>query len=254
MPHITGLYIALPAYNKTMVGDTVMSLLSLSQLLSKECINFVPKIMGCAEIAELRNLFITEWYFNHRGMSHLLFVDSDMHFSPYMVWDMICFDKPLTGCMYAKREFPIAVVGKCLNDTDTVDNIEKGHLKVEGCGAGVMLIKRPVIDKLLEKNPGLLDKSFMHSVAGVVRSMGLPGLLRPFQQLEFEGGGRLSEDLSFCRRWIDIGGEVWANVHHPVGHVGPHEWTIRYGEYLEEKKKEAMALTAAPPLKAVEAA
>jgi hypothetical protein len=42
--------------------------------------------------------------------------------------------------------------------------------------------------------------------------------------------------MSFCHRWRQSGGEVWANVRHPVGHIGPHEWLIRYEDYLIEKK------------------
>jgi hypothetical protein len=31
----------------------------------------------------------------------------------------------------------------------------------------------------------------------------------------------MSEDVSFCRRWQQTGGEIWAVYDDAVGHVGP---------------------------------
>src|SRR6476646_1739884 len=34
-------------------------------------------------------------------------------------------------------------------------------------------------------------------------------------------GTYLSEDFAFCKRWTDIGGEIWADVQSSLDHVGP---------------------------------
>jgi hypothetical protein len=34
-------------------------------------------------------------------------------------------------------------------------------------------------------------------------------------------GTYLSEDFAFCRRWTDIGGEIWADLDSRLDHVGP---------------------------------
>ena len=31
----------------------------------------------------------------------------------------------------------------------------------------------------------------------------------------------LSEDFSFCKRWTDLGGEIWADLTSRLDHVGP---------------------------------
>ena len=36
-----------------------------------------------------------------------------------------------------------------------------------------------------------------------------------------EHGTYLSEDFSFCRRWTDMGGEIWADLSSALRHVGP---------------------------------
>ena len=35
---------------------------------------------------------------------------------------------------------------------------------------------------------------------------------------------RLSEDLSFCKRWTNIGGEIWADPNAKLIHAGRKEW------------------------------
>jgi hypothetical protein len=34
-------------------------------------------------------------------------------------------------------------------------------------------------------------------------------------------GTYLSEDFAFCKRWTDIGGEIWADLDSRLDHVGP---------------------------------
>jgi hypothetical protein len=161
-----------------------------------------------------------------------------MHFSPFMVWDMLNFDKPLTGALYSRRQFPISVVGKVFHDNDTTENMVKGHLLVEAVGAGVLIIKRDLVKEMLDKMPEIVDKSGAHVLAPLLETYDLPCLLRPFNEVITEDGTQLSEDLSFCHRWRKCGGEVWANVKHPIGHVGPFEWAVTYEQYLADKLKE----------------
>ena len=36
-----------------------------------------------------------------------------------------------------------------------------------------------------------------------------------------EDGTYLSEDFAFCKRWTDMGGEIWADLNSKLTHVGP---------------------------------
>ena len=54
-----------------------------------------------------------------------------------------------------------------------------------------------------------------------------------FDPIEGEEGFRLSEDYSFCERWIRFGqGEVWCNIEDPIGHFGSHGFQGRFLESL----------------------
>lgn len=46
-------------------------------------------------------------------------------------------------------------------------------------------------------------------------------VLQCFEALTDENGIAMSEDVSFCRRWRAIGGELWATFDQAVGYTGP---------------------------------
>jgi hypothetical protein len=111
----------------------------------------------------MRNLAVTCWYDQYPEFSHLLFVDSDMGFpcepdygKPNLIRDMIKFNKPVTGCFYAKRKADAEIVGTA--EAHTIDDVQHGFLKVTGMGCGVMMISRDVITTMLEKIPHICDR------------------------------------------------------------------------------------------------
>jgi hypothetical protein len=97
---------------------------------------------------------------------------------------------------------------------------------VDGCGTGVMLIRRDAIQTMLQKMPPLSDSRARASlplprtlIAGSARS-----------SLCGSTGALLSEDFSFCHRWIERGGEIWANVNYEIEHIGLQRFKSRYAD------------------------
>lgn len=227
-----GILICVPAYGQTMAAQTAETLYSLAQWLTKEGINNRLSWYSAADIEDVRNLFVTVWYDGHPQFSHLLFIDSDMGFHPMLVRDMIRFDKPLLGALYAKRKSPASIVGTA-PEGHTLKDVVKGFLPSTGVGCGVMLIKRDVIKTMLEKMPHLSD-DLPSSLAEATPDLQLNRIIRAFDKIR-DGNVRLSEDMSFCYRWQQCGGELWANVDHRISHVGPFDFAIRYQGVLEAK-------------------
>jgi hypothetical protein len=42
-----------------------------------------------------------------------------------------------------------------------------------------------------------------------------------FESMIDQTGTYLSEDFAFCKRWTDMGGEIWADLSSKLQHVGP---------------------------------
>lgn len=233
--HVKGILICVPAFGQVMTAHTAQSLFNLCQFLTAHKIANSMCWLSAADIAEVRNIVLTKWYDGHKEYSHLLFVDADMEFPVALVKDMLEFGKPLMGCLYAKRQMPAVAVGRTFEHDE---KLERGFMRVAGTGAGVMLIARHVIDVMLKQMPEILDKDVSgHPSRQSLDESGSTGLIRAFDTFFDERGVKLSEDLAFCERYRRCGGEVWANVNHLIGHIGPFNYAIRYADYLESKAK-----------------
>jgi hypothetical protein len=66
-----------------------------------------------------------------------------------------------------------------------------------------------------------------------------------------EEGSRLylSEDFSFCKRWSDMGGEIWGDLQSRLNHVGP---TTYYGDLSTQFSPEADLPAGASPQAALQ--
>lgn len=230
--------VCLPAYGQSVTAQTAESLFKLAQFFTLNQIRHQLSWFSAADIVEVRNLFLTTWYDAYPQFSHMLFIDADMGFEPELIRDMLAFDKPLTGVFYARRSMPVSIVGAALKPEHSFPDIKQGHLPAAYIGAGVMLIKRTMISEMLEKKPELIDA--LPGVLAKATDVKLTRLLRAFDTI-LEDDCRLSEDISFCRRWTECGGEIWANVMHKIDHVGPFNFHLRYGGIMEKAWKEGIA-------------
>jgi hypothetical protein len=224
--------ICLPAYGQSNTAQTTESLYTLAQFLGFNQVRNQLSWYSGADIVEVRNLFLTTWYDTQPQFSHLLFVDADMGFPPELIRDMIKFDKPLTGVFYARRQMQPSIVGASLHSDHSLKDVKDGFLPASYVGGGVMLIKRSMIKEMLEKMPEVIDA--LPSVLANATTAPLTRLIRAFDCI-LKGDHRLSEDVSFCDRWMRCGGEIWANVNHKISHVGPFDFHMRYGGVLEAK-------------------
>lgn len=219
-----------------MSAHTTQSLFNLCQFLTLKKVANTMCWLSAADIAEVRNIVLTKWYDGHPEYSHLLFVDADMEFPVALINDMLAFNEPLMGCFYARRQWPAEAVGRALSDNDTVDSVVDGFLKVAGVGAGVMMISRSAVKTMLKAMPDIEDKNISgHPGVGTLKEAKSERLIRAFDPFLDDRGVKLSEDLAFCERWRRCGGEVWANVNHLIGHIGPFNYAVRYADYLESK-------------------
>jgi hypothetical protein len=233
----SGILIALPAGGQMVTSKTTESLFATGQWLTAQKIPNQLMMFSAADIEEIRNLFVTQWYDAHPEFSHLLFVDSDMGWSPALIRDMIQWNRPLMGVLYARRQMPASIVGTA-PEGHSLKDVHHGFMKATGLGCGVMMISREVITKILEKFPELIDTSdsyLMRASGGKLKRM-----LNVFDKIRTKEL-RLSEDMSFCWRWRECGGEIWANVAHSISHVGPFDYHMRYLGMIEAREQEKAA-------------
>ena len=170
-------------------------------------------------------MFLTIW-FDRLDATHILFVDHDMRFEPELVLDMVAFDKPLVGTLYPMKTLPVKWTTSGLEGEQVID---RGFLKVEGVGFGVTLIRRDCVQSMLDV-PGLCEIETnlkRHSAGSMMEGQGCDRIIRAFDTVNLPDR-RLSEDFSFCWRYRQAGGDVWAATHHRVVHVGQYGYSGKY--------------------------
>ena len=129
---------------------------------------------------------------------YVLWIDSDMTFPADAMERLLTHDKDMVTALYFQRRGKHLPVIYKENYDESYANYPKDKLfQVKACGFGMVLMRTEVLRKTLEANDGCLFHPFP--------SMG--------------------EDLSFCHRWTQTGGEIWCDSSVKCGHVGEYEYT-----------------------------
>ena len=92
-----------------------------------------------------------------------------------------------------------------------------GFVKVRYAGTGFLMIRREAVERMCAHYPQLKFERD-HSLDASTASDNRYAL---FDTMIDASGTYLSEDFAFCKRWTDMGGEIWADLDSKLQHVGP---------------------------------
>jgi hypothetical protein len=102
---------------------------------------------------------------------------------------------------------------------------------------------------MIKQYPELIDtRLHLHPAGETLRATGTNRLLRFFEKMDMPERGIISEDLSFCIRWRNCGGKVWAAIGHKISHVGPYDFAARYLDVVEAAASEPAQMEAIQPM------
>ena len=190
--------------------------------------------------------------------THLLFIDADIGFAPEQVFRLMESGADMVaGCYPIKRvnwdKAKRAIAGERPNleaaaldyvleieDPDQV-KVVNGFTRVRYAGTGFLMIRRHVLEKMCA-HPDYAPLQFFreHSHDTLAGSQNRFALFECM--IDKASGTYLSEDFAFCKRWTDIGGEIWADLDSRLDHVGP---TVFHGDVASQFQAAATAANAA---------
>lgn len=238
------LFVATPMYGGMAHGLYVKSSLDLQNICTQYGIPIkFSFLFNESLITRARNYLVDE--FLRSDSTHLLFIDSDIHYSPQDVIALIALDKEIIGGPYPKkainwsnvaegaRRNPDLAPGELENLAgEYVFNVVKGTeqfsvsepLEVLEIGTGFMLIKREVFPKMEAAYPELRYKP---DHVGQAHFDGSRYIHAYFDTIIDHGisDRYLSEDYMFCQYWRKIGGKVWLCPWMKTQHVGTYAFT-----------------------------
>jgi hypothetical protein len=152
---------------------------------------------------------------SNTAATHFMFIDADIRFQPESILQMIACDKEVIGGLYPKKALPVNYVINLKPET----KIQGDIFTVDTTGTGFLLFKRSVYEKMIAAHP---DTKYVDDV-------GLGKQFEPMMYSIFDckidaKGHYLSEDWLFCRRWQDLGGEIWVHSKVLLNHIGHYEF------------------------------
>ena len=239
-------FIFVPAFGQTVTASTFLTTHALQQTFAAKGIGGGISTLSFPDIAELRNMAITIFYDAMPDVSHILFIDADMGFSPQLVLDMMTFGEPLVGAIYPQRKLPVSWAGS--GTGEAMAERRGDFMRVEGVGMGCCLIAREVITKMLATMPEIVDTRMnLHPAQQTLKEAGVNRVIRAFDKIDIPDRGIISEDLSFCLRAAKCGIQTWAAIGHRISHVGPFDFGARYLDMVEASTAQPTVVSTAQP-------
>jgi hypothetical protein len=244
------LFVATPMYGGMAHGMYMKSCLDLQNIMSNYGVEVkFSFLFNESLITRARNYLVDE--FLRSECTHMLFIDSDIHFNPQDVIALLALNKEVIGGPYPKKSINwnnVALAARNNPDMppgeleglvgEYVFNVVKGTsqfsvtepLEVLEIGTGFMLIKREVFGKMSEAYPLIRYKP---DHVGQKNFDGTRYIHAYFDTVidsidSITGGGSeryLSEDYMFCQMWRKIGGQIYLCPWMKTQHIGSYAFT-----------------------------
>jgi len=206
------LAICVPCYGGQVTEKHYVSMMSYTIACMKNGMTFsIETLANESLVTRARNNLVAKMMMNPKT-THLMFVDADVGFAPESVYKLIGHNKDVVGGIYPKKTFePDYVFNPSLDSKRDGDLIE-----VDDIGTGFLLIKREVIQKMFDNFPDLKYRNNIN-----IDSEAEPFMYALFDtHIDKKTSTYLSEDYTFCNRWRELGGKIYADTSIQLSHTG----------------------------------
>mgnify|MGYP006276827573 CR=1 FL=1 len=244
------LFLATPMYGGMNHGLYAKSCLDLQALLGQMGVEVrYSFLFNESLITRARNYLVDE-FLRAEQYTHLLFIDSDIHFNPQDVLAMLALDKEVIGGPYPKKSINWRNIAEAVKKNPNTDPGElsglvgefvfnpvagtqqfsvQEPLEVLELGTGFMMIRREVFKKFETAYPQYRYKPdhagqkhfdgsrMIHAYFDTIIDRGpdAPGTSERY----------LSEDYFFCQMVRKIGVKIWLCPWVRTGHIGTYEFS-----------------------------
>lgn len=181
------------------------------------CSLVIRSFPGDSLVSRARNRLARE--FLATDCTHLLFLDTDLIFSPEHIARLLGHGEPVVAGLYPKKQLELGWVCNVLDAEDggPGDPDDRGLHAVKYVGTGCLLIAREVFEALIEAHPELRYDADDGETPGDYWDFFRVGVW------ECPRTGRrryLSEDWWFCQMARDLGYTIWADTRVVLKHCG----------------------------------
>lgn len=205
-----------PCYGGQILEGCFSSYMRFSMTAMKYNIPFtIDTMVNESLISRARNNLVAKFLANPDA-THLMFIDADIAWNPDSVLQMVLHDKGVVCGAYPMKTEPVKYVLNIIENARHVGSL----YEVSTAGTGFMLIKREVIEELINAMPELKFKDSLN-----LGEIFEPHMYALFDTIIDENGHYLSEDWTFCKRVREvIGKPIWIDTSVKLDHLGTHRF------------------------------
>jgi len=233
------IYLAVPCYGGQLTLHFTKSMLALQDACREKGIGLHIDLMGGDALITRARSRLAAQFLAHRQATHILFIDADIGFLPQNVFRLleakkeviaaVCplkqidWEKARAAAKAGVADLQAASIGYVVRFLPTADKsveVNDGFAQVSYGGTGFLMIERSAMQRICDAHPELRAK--MRDMAD---NLAAEAVMVFDTMVEPETGQYLSEDYAFCRRWRDLGGEIWADFEARLTHVGHAAYT-----------------------------
>ena len=238
-------FIATPCYGGQLNEPYFRSVIKMMTFFNQHQIPLAfGTIANESLVTRARNVLLA--YFLNSDYTHLLFIDADIEFQVEDVLKLYAHNKDVVVGAYPKKgvawdriknnladpnnkekvltDREIAAFGsdyainfKFIDKETKTIGVENGLIKLHDAGTGFMMIKREAILKMIKAYP-----EFKYNNDVNINNADLKDQFYALFDTMIDPIDRryLSEDYTFCRRWQEIGGDIWLDPSISLNHYG----------------------------------
>ena len=239
------IFIATPCYGGQIGEPYFRSMMRFAILCNKYDIKYTISTLANESLITRGRNTLNSFFMENKEATHLFFIDADIEFNPEDILRMVAYDKPIVVGAYPKKavNWNSIIEAARADGTETAETIE-GHssnyvvnfdflkdkdgnrtpqvqivdnlVKLKDAGTGFMCINKNVMQQMFDAMPE----------TKYVNDINVDAKFEPFMYALFdciidpESRRYLSEDYTFCRRWQDMGGDVWLDPRTALNHIG----------------------------------
>ena len=225
-----------------MLRGYAISLMNTRQTLAQKGIQMHLLSFGNESlITRARNNMVAQFM----GTKHdaLVFIDSDITWNPDALIELLESPHEVCGIPYPTKSFDWEKINQLINSPApeapmTVQNLHnlsrrftinylpgnesslaKGWKKAEALGTGFLMVRRNALEKM--QNHYRESLNYINDIDFYTKNCAKEHCVAIFDTMIDPVSRRyLSEDYAFCKRWRDLGGEIFACLNHRLIHTG----------------------------------
>jgi hypothetical protein len=179
-------------------------------------------------ISRVRNVHMSVFLNEYPDYDYFMSLDSDleiMNVYPYnnLFSKLVAHDLDFVGGLYAiKQEGELKCSSVLLKADDNI-SFDSGLKEMRWLSSGCWCVKRSVVEKMAKAYPELTYDGDDNATGKKIYGLYIP-MLYDMQPQEFNISKPfrkyLSEDWSYCQRWRDLGGRIFADTSIVLTHLG----------------------------------